>query len=153
MINTFKFDDSVIDAAKDDVVYLWRNDIYHEHNDCIRIACEWLAAQNITRHRRKHIWGLKTLIECWASRYISGNDLEVAAHLLGMPFKNGHIAISQRLVLPCQSRLKNIAEANTQTYGGVDELKMYKSFEMPDGSKLGIKNLPNPLVEYYKRNT
>ena len=105
MIDTCKFDDSVIDTAKNEVVYLYDDDIYHEHNDCIRIACEWLSAQNTTQSRQTPIWGLKTLIECWAGRYVSGNDLEVAAHLLGMPFKNGYIAISKRLVLPCRSRL------------------------------------------------
>lgn len=149
MIDTCKFDDSVIDTAKNEVVYLYDDDIYHEHNDCIRIACEWVAAQNITQNRCTHIWGLKTLIECWGGRYVSGNDLEVAAHLLGMPFKNGHIAISQRLVLPCQSRLKNIAKANTQVYKSVDVLREYKLYEKSDGEIKKIKDLPEDLKSHY----
>jgi len=88
-------------------------DVSHEHDDCIRIAYEWLAAQKRTKSVTKEVFALKHLVEAWAGRYVSQSDVEVAAHLhedlIGLyPRYN----ISSRLTLPAADRLEGIQQAN-----------------------------------------
>lgn len=94
------------------------NEHHHEHDDCIRIAYEWLDAQVKTAapNKRKSR-PLKHIIERWAGRYVSTSDVEVAAHL--HPEICGeypHYNISSRLVRPNQRRLTGIGQAHTQGY-------------------------------------
>jgi hypothetical protein len=104
----------------------------HEHNDCIRIAYEWLDAQKKikTIPKNLHYDSLKQLIERWAGRYISKYDVEVAATLHPniegeYPFYN----ISQSLIEPSRVRLDNINEAFTQSYNERHDPKKYKNTE------------------------
>ena len=85
---------------------------HHEHNDCIRIAYEWLDAQKKTKKPAQKANVSKHLIEKWAGRYVSASDVCVAAELhpeiCGVyPFLN----ISSRLTEPSIERLKGISEA------------------------------------------
>ncbi|QNT78617.1 hypothetical protein [Entomobacter blattae] len=87
----------------------------HEHNDCIRMAYEWLDAQKKTKSPTKDTRALKHIIEKWAGRYISASDVEIAAYL--HPDIHGKYPwynISSRLTLPSDKRLQNIGEAFTQ---------------------------------------
>lgn len=84
----------------------------YEHNDCIRMAYEWLDAQVKTKRSRKNNIPLKHIIESWSGRYVSQSDVEVAAALhpdvLGRyPFYN----ISSRLTQPSIERLNHLGEA------------------------------------------
>lgn len=89
----------------------------HEHDDCVRIAYEWLDAQARNRTRTPPYYlPLKHVIEAWGGRYISEADVVVAAHLhpdiIGTyPTFN----LSKRLVLPEFDRLDGIAQANTMS--------------------------------------
>lgn len=100
---------------------------HHEHNDCIRIAYEWLDAQKKTKQPRKDFSAIKHLIERWAGRYVSESDVEIAAYMHPMisgiyPFYN----ISSRLVEPSLSRLDNIEQAFTQGQRDHHEESAYK---------------------------
>jgi hypothetical protein len=84
----------------------------HEHNDCVRIAYEWLDAQNKTVSALKRAFALKHLIEQWGARYVSQSDVELAAKLHPeikgtYPYYN----ISTKLTLPDEERLAGIGEA------------------------------------------
>ncbi|BDI03510.1 hypothetical protein [Sphaerotilus microaerophilus] len=88
---------------------------HYEHDDCIRIAYEWLDAQKKTKHPRNKPLSLKQLIASWGGRYVSRGDIEIAAILhpevLGnYPFYN----ISSRLTEPSTTRLSSIVSAFTQ---------------------------------------
>lgn len=101
-----------IQKAKLELVLMDSN---HQHDDCIRIAYEWLDAQKKTKKPRDVPHMLKSLIERWAGRYVSVSDVKIAAHLhpaiVGeYPLYN----IGSRLTEPSQKRLENISEANTQ---------------------------------------
>lgn len=88
---------------------------HHEHDDCIRIAYEWLDAQKKTQSTRPHSFPLKHIIERWAGRYVSQSDVEVAAYL--HPEIKGSYPeynISSRLTEPSKGRLIEIPEAFTQ---------------------------------------
>ena len=90
---------------------------HHEHNDCIRIAYEWLDAQQKIKLATTKGKPLKHIIEKWAGRYISRTDVDVAAELHPeikgtYPFFN----ISSRLTRPSKTRLDGIGEAFTQDY-------------------------------------
>jgi hypothetical protein len=92
-------------------------DVLHEHDDCIRIAYEWLDAQTITKGIGKRIRPLKHIIARWGRRYVSQSDVEVAAELHprirgAYPYFN----IGYRLVLPSESRLADISQARSQRY-------------------------------------
>ncbi len=109
--------DSEIDEAKTRTSYSLSEGGHHEHNDCIRIAYEWLDAQSKTKNivRKSRAW--KHLIENWAGRYVSRSDVDVAAELHpdifgSYPFFN----ISSRLIRPSTSRLDGIGEAFTHDY-------------------------------------
>lgn len=103
--------DEEIAVAKMRATYT-HSDPRHEHNDCIRIAYEWLDAQLLIKSHQKTGMDLKHLIENWAGRYISTSDVEVAAHL--HDDINGtypHYNISSRLTEPSIERLVGITEA------------------------------------------
>lgn len=87
------------------------SDISHQHDDCILIALEWLGAQKLTKGISKSTRPLKHMIEAWAGRYVSTNDVEVAATILGLRGSYPHFNISARLVEPSVDRLANIGEA------------------------------------------
>lgn len=85
----------------------------HGHEDCIRIAYEWLDAQLKTkRPNRRSTRPLKHMIERWAGRHVSMSDVEVAATL--HPDIHGEYPwfnISSRTVRPNRRRLDAIGEA------------------------------------------
>jgi hypothetical protein len=54
-------------------------EIHHEHDDCIRMAYEWLDAQPKTKGVTRQARAIKHMIEKWAGRYVSQSDVEVAA--------------------------------------------------------------------------
>jgi len=86
----------------------------HQHNDCIRIAYEWLDAQDTITSKQPHAFALKHLIEKWGGRYVSQSDVEVAAYM--HPRIRGSYPrynISARLTLPADDRLDGIGEAHT----------------------------------------
>lgn len=88
---------------------------HHEHNDCIRMAYEWLDAQHKTKTIRKTYNPLKHIIETWSGRYVSASDVTVAAWL--HPDIRGtypHFNISSRLTMPSLARLEGIGEAGSQ---------------------------------------
>jgi hypothetical protein len=92
-------------------------EILHEHDDCIRMAYEWLDAQKKTIGVSKKIFAIKHIIEKWSGRYISQSDVDVAAHI--HPEVKGYYPyfnISSRLTLPNIDRLKGILQAHTQDY-------------------------------------
>lgn len=85
---------------------------HFEHNDCIRMAYEWLDAQAKTKSRRMTYNALKHIIEKWSGRYVSQSDVEVAAWL--HPDIIGsypNFNISSRLTFPSVDRLSGIDEA------------------------------------------
>ena len=93
----------------------------HEHNDCIRIAYEWLDAQKKTANPVRRARMLKHYVEEWGVRYVSTDDVEVAAHM--HPDVKGRYPnynISARLIRPSESRLQQIGEAekHAATYRG-----------------------------------
>ncbi|GHB40353.1 hypothetical protein GCM10007094_32100 [Pseudovibrio japonicus] len=88
---------------------------FHEHDDCIRIAYEWLDAQKKLKNTTSGFRPLKHIIEEWGGRYVSQADVEVAAWLHPKikgtyPYYN----ISARLILPSEHRLNDISEAFSQ---------------------------------------
>lgn len=92
-------------------------DAHHEHNDCIRLAYEWLDAQRTIQTPRRDWHPLKHIIEKWAGRYISQTDVEVAATLHPrISGKYPNFNLSGRLTRPNDRRLENIGEALTQDY-------------------------------------
>ena len=106
-----------IAEAKKRVKYRHKSEVHHEHDDCIRIAYEWLDAQATTKGITKQARPLKHIIEKWGGRYVSQSDVEVAAAL--HPRIRGtypSLNISRRLVLPSDARLTDIGEARTQNY-------------------------------------
>lgn len=93
-------------------------EILHEHDDCIRIAYEWLDAQTKTKGLIRDAFALKHIIEKWGGRYVSQSDVEVAAELHpGIRGTYPHFNISSRLKLPSDARLANIPEARTHGDG------------------------------------
>jgi hypothetical protein len=112
----------------------------HEHDDCIRIAYEWLVPQRTVNSHGVRAGEIKHLIEVWAMRYISIHDLAVAAEILRTrrATEDGAVskwaahpvgpAISRKMVRGCEcynisadltaprkQRLEGIGQANTQT--------------------------------------
>jgi hypothetical protein len=119
--------DKQIDDAK---IKLRILDANHEHNDCIRIAYEWLDAQTKTKAPRDIVKPLKHLIEKWAGRYVSASDVEVAASLHSQIMgKYPRFNISSRLTEPSVERLKGIGQANTQGQRESHNPKEYKRRE------------------------
>ncbi|MET4768158.1 hypothetical protein [Bradyrhizobium elkanii] len=118
--------------AKKRVKYRHAN-VRHEHDDCVRIAYQWLDAQMPTKRMLRRTYPLRDIIEIWGGRHIAVSDVEVAAELHPrIRGKYPHFNISARLTFPSGRRLANIAEARTQdyklttyhivqTYGGIEE--------------------------------
>lgn len=103
--------------AKRTCRYEHRADILHEHDDCIRMAYEWLDAQNVRATPSGKSRPLKHIIEKWAGRYVSQSDVEVAASMHPrIRGKYPDFNLSARLVLPSDKRLNGIGEALTQGY-------------------------------------
>ncbi|MEH3122022.1 MAG: hypothetical protein PGN16_08590 [Sphingomonas phyllosphaerae] len=102
--------DQEIDAAKK---RLPRSpDTLHEHNDCIRLAYQWLDAQKTVASAPKTYLPLKHMIEHWAGRYVSQSDVEVAALLHPrIEGKYPNYNLSRRLTRPSDRRLSGIGEA------------------------------------------
>lgn len=89
----------------------------HEHDDCIRIAYEWLDAQTTTKGFLNRTHPIKHFIERWGGRYVSSSDVQVAAEIHPrIKGKYPHFNISSRLTLPSDRRLADISEARTQSY-------------------------------------
>ena len=122
--------DEQIEEAKQRVHYTTGQPL-HQHNDCIRIAYEWLDAQQTINTAQKHGFALKHLIEKWGGRYVSQSDVEVAAYMHpairgAYPFFN----ISARLTLPADDRLDGIGEAHTHSnYREQHTAERYKNKE------------------------
>lgn len=104
------FTDDLIEQAKKDAKLFQPN---HEHNDCIRMAYEWLDAQLTTQGTRAADW--KHIIERWCGRYITDSDVEVAAFMHPkIEGKYPKYNIGKRLTLPSTKRLVGIGEAGKQ---------------------------------------
>lgn len=122
--------DSQIEVAKKRTSYSQEQQQFHEHNDCIRIAYEWLDAQRKIKTTTKKNFPLKHIIEQWGGRYVSHSDVEVAAYLHpeiygDYPFFN----ISSRLTEPSIERLDEIGEAFAQDYRDRYSPEIYKYHE------------------------
>ncbi len=107
-----------IEDAKKRVTYSHPpKDVVHEHDDCIRIAYDWLDAQ-VKRKTVNYRQGVsKHAIEQWGGRYVSVSDLEVAIELhSGVSGTYPHINVSSRWILPNDRRLAGIGQARTQGY-------------------------------------
>jgi len=105
--------DDEIEAGKRRTKYT--DDPHHEHNDCIRLAYEWLDAQKTIKSSRKDWHALKHIIEKWAGRYVSQTDVEVAAELHPrIAGKYPNYNLSGKLTRPNDRRLADISEAMTQ---------------------------------------
>ena len=102
----------LIDQAKSQTRY-GLGEPRHEHDDCIRIAYEWLDAQRkISGPNTRTTRPLKHIVEAWAGRYVCQSDVEVAAQL--HPEITGrypHFNVSSRLTRPNIRRLDGIGEA------------------------------------------
>lgn len=121
--------DAEIDAAKARTKYTDKP--HHEHNDCIRLAYEWLDAQNTIAAAPRKYLPLKHVIEKWAGRYISETDVNVAATL--HPRVTGsypNFNLSARLIRPHDRRLAGIGEALSQGYRDrIDETRYARKEE------------------------
>lgn len=107
--------DQQIEAAKARTKYTDKP--HHEHNDCIRLAYEWLDAQKTIASAPRKYLPLKHIIEKWAGRYVSETDVNVAAEL--HPRISGtypNFNLSARLTRPNDRRLAGIGEALSQGY-------------------------------------
>jgi hypothetical protein len=104
--------DEQIENAKKQTLYSLNYPPLHYHNDCIRIAYQWLDAQKKIKNPTTRGYDIKHLIENWAGCYVSQADVDVAA--LIHPEINGtypYFNISARLTEPSVERLKGISEA------------------------------------------
>ena len=122
--------DEQIECGKANVKYSLKEGGHHEHNDCIRMAYEWLDAQKKTKKTTTKTHALKHIIEKWAGRYISTTDVDVAAFL--HPEIHGtypHFNISARLTKPSDSRLNGISDAFTQDYRERFDPSIYSTYE------------------------
>lgn len=121
--------DAEIEKAKADYTYP-ELEAYHQHNDCIRIAYEWLDAQKKTKGTMRQNFEIKHLIENWAGRYVSTSDVEVAAYI--HPEINGQYPrfnISSQLTEPSINRLEGIGEAGRHAYRQNHRRADYKTQE------------------------
>ncbi|MET4634943.1 hypothetical protein [Kaistia defluvii] len=100
-----------IAEAKKSTPYLGRDNL-HEHDDCIRIAYQWLDAQEKTKGQLKRSLAIKHIVEKWGQRYVSSSDVEVAAHMHpDITGRYPRFNISSRLTRPSKIRLEHIGEA------------------------------------------
>jgi len=112
--------DDRIEVAKQNAKY-GPDGPLHEHNDCIRMAYEWLDAQKKLKHpiaaTLENTKPIKHLIEKWCGRYVSESDVTVAALLhVKISGEYPHFNISKRFTEPSIDRLKEIPEAFTHEY-------------------------------------
>jgi hypothetical protein len=122
--------DETIERSKKQTLYGEPNDVVHEHNDCIRIAYEWLDAQAKTKMLTTITRPLKHMIEKWAGRYVSTADVEVAAFMHSeIRGTYPHFNISARLTEPSKERLADIQQAFTQDYNERHNPKLYAHHE------------------------
>ncbi len=119
-----------IAEAKRTIIYT-HPDPLHEHDDCVRIAVEWLRAQARTSGTMRKTYAMKHLIEKWGGRYVSQSDVELAAHILGHRGKYPRFNISARLTEPDNSRLASIGEAFSHDYHKRHDPTAYASREAP----------------------
>lgn len=108
---------AVMDVNEAKALVAARMDVFHESDDSILIAWQWLDAQAKTSAPAKKTRPLKHIIENWGGRYLSQSDVEVAA--LMHPDIRGtypHYNIESRLTRPSDARLVDIASARTQGY-------------------------------------
>ncbi|KTT98682.1 hypothetical protein SB4_10550 [Sphingomonas sanguinis] len=120
--------DQEIEAGKAKLRYT--SDVLHEHNDCIRLAYEWLDAQVTIKSGAKKFRPLKHIIEKWAGRYVSQSDVEVAAIM--HPRITGEYPnynLSAKIVLPNDRRLQGIGEALTQGQRDRMDRSIYSTVE------------------------
>lgn len=103
----------------------------HEHLDCVRIAYAWLDAQKKIQSACRQSYPLKHYIEKWAGRYVSQDDVKIAAHLHPeVTGKYPNFNISSNLTEPHRARLTSIPEAMTQLdYHTRYDPKTYKNHE------------------------
>lgn len=103
----------------------------HEHPDCVRIAYAWLDAQKKIQTSCRQSYPIKHYIEKWAGRYVSQDDVELAAYLHPeISGKYPNFNISSKLTEPRRSRLKDVSEAMTQiSYHQNYDPKVYKNQE------------------------
>jgi len=122
--------DEKIEYGTVNVKYSLKDGGHHEHNDCIRMAYEWLDAQKKTKTPTMKTYALKHIIEKWAGRYVSTTDVDVAAFLHPEIFGiYPHFNISARLTKPSDSRLEGISEAFTQGYRDRFSPSVYSTHE------------------------
>lgn len=119
-----------IATAKTTCKYEYPSEVLHEHDDCVRLAYEWLDAQKTISSPNRKFRPLKHIVEKWAGRYISQSDVELAAHLHPRIFgKYPDFNLSARLTLPADRRLEGIGEALTQGYRERMNERTYSSVE------------------------
>lgn len=113
--------DQEIEKAKQEIINI-RDGISHRHNDCVRIAYEWLNAQkkrkSISMSYGSHIKGM---IKMWAKRFVGIDDVLVAAHLhpeiiICIRCANPRFNLSLKYTIPSYDRLYGIGEANKHNY-------------------------------------
>ena len=124
-----------IAQAKRETIYRFPNSIRHEHDDCIRMAYEWLDAQIKTKTVSPNLYEIKHKIERWCGRYISMNDVEVAATLHPLiKGKYPYFNIRSGLVRPSLLRLDGIEQAHAHrgTYSESPVHDKYKWQESDD---------------------
>ena len=106
-----------IAVAKQECSYEHPSEVFHEHDDCVQLAYEWLDTQDTIATTNRKGRPLKHIIERWAGRYVSQSDVELAAHIHPrITGKYPDFNLSARLTLPSDSRLEGIREALTQGY-------------------------------------
>lgn len=103
---------------------------FHQHVDCILIAGEWLEAQKPTKGATRCQYALKHMIESWADRYVSSDDVAVAAKILGIKGEYPRFHFDGRLIYPSNDRLIGIGEAGKHDYScGRDPMYYYSKAE------------------------
>ena len=124
---THKLTAEMIEQAKRKVGHC--SDIHYEHDDCIRMAYEWLDAQKKLKTKGRLFIPLKHVIQGWCLRYVSTSDVEVAAYLhpdiIGRYPK---FNLSSKIIRPRMDRLSGINEAfkHVSTYGDGTYNSVYK---------------------------
>jgi hypothetical protein len=127
--------DEQIEAAKRTTEY--SVEPQHRHNDCIRVAYQWLDAQRIIKNPTGKNRALKHIIEKWAGFHISISDVEVAARL--HPDIHGthpYYNIHGNLVHPAGCRLVGLVQHRDRE--PVLQKDVLPVFEHPDPQVRGV---------------
>lgn len=78
--------------------------------DQVRVAYQWLDAQQKTKASQPHYMPLKHIIEQWAKHYVSANAVQLAANLhTEINGKYPNFNISSRLTFPRIERIGALA--------------------------------------------